>query len=60
MAFVAGRVAALVPVLALVLAIVFSLVRAIPGDPAGYEGHRAPSPGRAAARARRAVTAWRR
>ena len=34
MAFVAGRVAALVPVLGLVLAIVFSLVRAIPGDPA--------------------------
>jgi ABC-type dipeptide/oligopeptide/nickel transport system permease component len=34
MKFIAGRVAALVPVLALVLAIVFSLVRAIPGDPA--------------------------
>ena len=34
MAFVAGRLASLVPVLALVLAIVFSLVRAIPGDPA--------------------------
>jgi ABC-type dipeptide/oligopeptide/nickel transport system permease component len=34
MRFVAGRLAALVPVLALVLAIVFLLVRAIPGDPA--------------------------
>ena len=34
MVFVAGRIAAAIPVLALVLIIVFLLVRAIPGDPA--------------------------
>jgi len=44
--FVARRLLALVPVLTLVLVIVFSLVRAIPGDPATgcpFPGEQAPS-----------------